>query len=64
MKKSNVLLTLTIFILSLTYSLDVVSSQSTTNDDCPDSEGNSTNDRFGCKDSDGDGLADKDEINV
>ena len=61
MKKYNALLILVIFILSSIYSLDEVSSQSTTNDDCPDSNGNSTNDRFGCKDSDGDGWSDPDD---
>ena len=51
-------------IIFLSFSLlifDNASSQSVEQDDCPNIEGNSTNDRVGCLDSDGDGWSNSDE---
>ena len=51
-------------IIFMSFSLlifDNASSQSVNQDDCPNIEGNSTNDRVGCLDSDGDGWSNSDE---
>jgi len=60
MNKSNALIVLAIFFIFSINSFSIVSSQNSTQDDCPNVEGNSTKDRFGCKDSDGDGWSNPD----
>ena len=59
MNKYNAVL-MTIFVLFSITSINTVTSQSATQDDCPEINGNSTKDRFGCLDSDGDGWSNPD----
>ena len=61
MNKSIPVFVCIIFLFFSTLTIENASSQSTTQDDCPGIEGNSTKDRFGCIDSDGDGWSDEDE---
>ncbi len=59
MSKSKTVL-MTIFVLFSITSINTATAQSTTQDDCPEIDGNSTKDRFGCLDSDGDGWSNPD----
>jgi len=61
MNKSNAMFIWAIVLIFITTSLGNVTSQSTTQDDCPNVEGDSTEDRFGCIDTDGDGWSNPDE---
>ena len=61
MNKSNAMFIWAMVLIFFTTSLGNVTSQSTTQDDCPNVEGNSTKDRFGCIDTDGDGWSNPDE---
>lgn len=61
MNKSNAIFIWAIVLIFFITSLEHVDSQSTTQDDCPEVDGDSTEDRFGCLDSDGDGWSNPDE---
>ena len=57
---------ISVFVCLLFFSFSMIilgtaSSQSMNQDDCPEIDGNSTKDRIGCLDSDGDGWSNADE---
>jgi len=60
LKNSKVFLVLGLFLIS-TISISSVKSQNSEQDDCPEIDGNSTKDRVGCIDSDGDGWSNPDD---
>jgi len=60
MNKSSALIALAIFFIFTINSFEIVSSQTSPQDDCPNVDGNSTKDRYGCLDSDGDGWSNPD----
>ena len=60
MKKANILVIWILIFSIIVHIPNEVSSESRSQDDCPGIEGNSTNDRIGCLDSDGDGWSNPD----